>query len=142
MPGQAEADSSHLVFSCSCRQLEGKGLQGSIPMGGWSLPSKLQSLSLQGSQLGPLPQFWQLPSNLSELNLRSCAINGTLPKGLLLPADLSLLDLSGNLLSGSLPPGLELPSLKEALLQGNTLAGGGAIGGSLCCLPAGGLVIC
>jgi hypothetical protein len=67
--------------------LEGKGLMGSIPHGGWALPNSLLNLDLDGCRLaGSIPPDFALPEGLLKLELDRNNLTGHIPPG----GDLSL----------------------------------------------------
>ena len=66
------------------------------------------------------------PSRVTELDLASESLTGTIPAGLGRLFELTTLDLSGNQLTGTIPPELGwLTNLTELRLSGNALTGTG-----------------
>ena len=74
-------------------QLDGLGLEGSLPASGWAQLPALQTLSLAGNPgiTGPLPAL-ELPEGLRSLNLSSCALSAlpAFPEGWRLPPALQV----------------------------------------------------
>lgn len=69
----------------------GRQLRGSIPAGGFALPSTLQRLSLSRNLLeGSLPRSWALPANLSTLDLTENNLGGLLPSDWTAPASAAI----------------------------------------------------
>lgn len=104
---------ARLALALSCRNLQGLGLQGSIPAEGWTLPDTLEILDISSNSL-----------------------SGELPQGALVtpPTGLKLLSASDNQLSGKIPSDLTLPESLEALtLAANLLTGGALTFGRRCC---------
>ena len=93
--------------SCPCRsELAGKGLEGTIPPGGYSLPPTLQRLGLAYNSLtGAVPEGWQLPANLTWLALdHNSAMTGSVPRSVGFnrsPTQLQYLWLSSDNLHGA-----------------------------------------
>lgn len=55
-----------------CSHVEAKGVEGSIPPGGWPLPASLTGLYLDGNNIsGPIPEDFSLPEGLLVLLLSS-----------------------------------------------------------------------
>ncbi|XP_071922470.1 protein STRUBBELIG-RECEPTOR FAMILY 8 isoform X4 [Coffea arabica] len=103
-------------------QLSGLGLNGTM---GYSLNSlmSLKTLDLSGNMIyDPIP--YQLPPNLTSLNLAYNNISGNLPYSLSGMAALSYLDLSSNNLTGDLPQSfISLSNLSTLNVANNNFSG-------------------
>ena len=74
-----------------CSHVEAKGVEGSIPPGGWPLPASLTGLYLDGNNIsGPIPEDFSLPEGLLVLLLSSNQLSA-LPKRSFLPPSLTVL---------------------------------------------------
>ena len=68
-----------------------RGLEGTIPDPGWTLPSRLQALNVSSSRLGgSLPRSWVLPAGLVALDASRNSLEGGLPPGWAVPQNASL----------------------------------------------------
>ena len=120
-----------------CRNLRGKGLEGTIPRNGWVLPPLIEVLDLNDNSFinGSLPDNWKLPDGLKRLLLgANKLISGTISPAWQLPKGLKELALDRNQLQGSIPSNWMLPAtLTDFWMWDNAVTGAtGRAAASVC----------